>query len=161
MGIGGTKAGATQEVGPFGRTQGKRARPLQRLEKSGVLGRFLQLIAGGHGSWKTADGGGFRLVNVEYGEQLGQLHDFVEFLAEIAEAYGGAGIFGAEMSGDQSTKARTVDIIDFGHVQNDLLLTTGDEALEFLAEGSTLFAQNDAAIQGHQGDAIHFAAGDF
>src|SRR6266851_1294376 len=133
-------AGETQESGVNS--------PLQRPGKACMKGVYLcaQLISGGLGSGKTADGGGFGIVDVENGEEFGQLQDFVEFLAEIAEAYGGAGIFCAEMGGDQSAEARAVDISDFSHVQNDLLLSGGDEALEFLAESSALFAQNNAAV---------------
>lgn len=111
-----------------------------------MLGWFLQLIAGGQGSGKTGDGGCFGIVDVENGEQLGELQDFLEFIAEIAKAYGAAGVFGAEMSGDQSAESRAVNVADFGHIQNDLLLSGGDQAFELFAESGAFLAQNDAAI---------------
>ena len=118
------------------------------------------LTACGAGTGKAGDGGRFGVVNVEDGNELGKLHHFVEFMAEIAEAHGGAGGFGAEMSSDQGAETRAVDVIDFGHIENDFGRSAGYEALEFFAESVTFLAQDDTARQSEQGDAVDNAFGD-
>jgi len=55
----------------------------------------------GLGSLEAANCGRLCIVNVENGQQLGHLHDIVEFFAQMTEAHRGTLTFGAEMRSDQ------------------------------------------------------------
>ena len=50
-----------------------------------------------------------------------------------------------------------VDVLDVVHIQDDLLLSFGDQALQFLTQSIALLAEHDAAVQRHHGHAVHFA----
>src|SRR4029077_3427112 len=106
---------------------------------------------------EAGDGGGFGVVDVEDGEQLGDLQDFLEFAAEMAEAERRALTLRAVMRGYQRAETRAVDEGDVVHVEDDFLFTFGEQAFYFFAQGVALFSQNNAAVQRHHGHAIHFA----
>src|SRR5216683_594066 len=108
---------------------------------------------------ETADCGRLCIVDIEYRKQPRHLHDIVEFFPQIAETHGGALSFRADMRSDQCAQARAVDIFNVSHVQNDLLLTCGDEALQFLTERVALFSPHNATIELHHRHAIYFAVG--
>ena len=55
------------------------------------------LGSGGLGDLETAYCCRFGIVDVENGQQLGHLHDFVKFLAQMAEAHRGTLSFGADV----------------------------------------------------------------
>src|SRR5450755_2410444 len=75
----------------------------------------------------------------------------------MAEFQGGALRLGAVMSGDQGAEAGTVDEGDVVHVEDDFLFAFGDQTLHFFAQCVAFFTEHDAAIQGYDGDAVHFA----
>ena len=106
---------------------------------------------------EAGDRGGFGIVDVEDGEQLGDLQHFLELAAKVAEAERGALTFGAVMRGDEGAETRAVDKGDVVHVEDDFLFALGEESLYFFTQRVALFSQNDAAVQCHHGHAIHFA----
>ena len=88
-------------------------------------------MAHGQGVLEATDRGCFCIVNIKNGQQLGQLHDLVEFFAQMAEAHVCTLILGVEMRRDQSAQPRAVDVCDVGQVQNDLLFSFRDQLLSF------------------------------
>src|ERR1700676_716487 len=110
-------------------------------------------------SREAADCGCLRIVDIENGQQLCYLQDFVKFSTQIAEAQGCTQSFGADVRSDQSAQPRAVDIFNIGHVQDDLLLSCGDQTLQFLTERIALLAQHNLTVQCHHGHAFYFAVG--
>jgi hypothetical protein len=104
-------------------------------------------------------GFGFGLVDIEDGQQLGDLEDFLELAAEVAETQGGALHFHAVMGGDERAQPGAVDKGDIVHIEDNFLFTIGDQAFYFFAQGIAFFAEHDAAVQRHHGHAVHFAVG--
>src|SRR5437867_6978907 len=82
---------------------------------------------------EAGDGFGFRIVNVEDGHQLGDLQDFLEFAAEMAQAQPGALRFCAMMGGYKRAQPGAVDKRNVVHVEDNFLFSRGDEALHFFA----------------------------
>src|SRR6266436_6117367 len=55
--------------------------------------------------------------------------------------------FRAAMRSDQCPQPRAVDILDVVHIQDDLLLSCGDQALQFLTQSIALLAEHDATVK--------------
>ena len=51
------------------------------------------------------------------------------------------------MRSNQCPQPRAVDILDVVHIQDDFLLSFGDQALQFLTQSIALLAEHDAAFQ--------------
>src|SRR6267143_1709601 len=106
---------------------------------------------------ETADGFGFGIENIEDGQQLGDLQDFLELAAEVAEAQRGTLRLYAVMRGDERAEPGAVDKGDVVHVQDDLPFAFGDQAFYFFAQRVAFLTEHNAAVQRHHGDAIHFS----
>ena len=98
------------------------------------------------GFGEAGDGFGFGVIDLEDGQQLGDLQNFLELAAEMAEAQGSALRLGAVVRGDQSAETGAVDEGDIVHVQDDFLFAFGDQCLDFFTKRVALFAQHDAAV---------------
>ena len=117
------------------------------------------------GSWlevpkllaEAGDGFGFGVVHIEDGEQLGDLENFLELAAEVAEAQGSALGLDAVMSGDERSQPGAVDERDVVHVEDNFLFTFGHQSFYFFAQGVAFLAEHNAPVQCHNGHAIHFA----
>src|SRR2546427_677132 len=118
------------------------------------LGR---LCSGAFG--ETGDGFGFGVVDIEDGQQLGDLEHFLELAAQVAEAQGGALCLHAVMGGDERTEPGTVDKSDVVHVEDNFLFSFCHQAFYFFAQAVAFLAEHNAAVQCHHGHAIHFAIG--
>src|ERR1700731_453553 len=112
-------------------------------------------------SGKAADRGCLRIVDMEYGEQLRNLQDFVEFLAQVTEAHRCAVILGAHMGGDLRAESRAVNPGNVVHFEDDLLFPGGDHAFEFLAHSGAFLAQHDTPVQRHYGYAVYIVTRHF
>src|SRR5579859_3726884 len=63
------------------------------------------------------------------------------------------------MGGDQNAQSSAVDVFDVVHIQDNFLLTFGDQTLQFDTQSLTFLAEHDAPVEGHYRGAIHFAVG--
>src|SRR5882672_5951335 len=102
-------------------------------------------------------GVGFGVVDVEDGQQLGDLEHFLELAAEVAEAEGSALGLDTVMGGDERTEPGAVNKSDVVHVEDNFLFSFGHQAFYFFAQGVAFLTEHNAAVQCHHGYAIHFA----
>src|SRR5277367_6935596 len=77
---------------------------------------------------------GFRVVDLKHGEELGDLQDFLELAAEMAEAESCALRLGAVVRGDQGAETGAVDEGDVVHVEDNVLFPVSDQRLDLLAQ---------------------------
>jgi len=77
---------------------------IKTRQRGSSMARLRSGYARGLGpSQKAADGCGFRIVDIKYGHQLGDLQHFVELAAEIGESQRYALLLGADVPGDQGS----------------------------------------------------------
>src|SRR2546429_9552862 len=74
---------------------------------------------------ETGDGFGFGVEDIKDGQQLGDLQDFLELAAEVAEAQRGALRLHAVMRGNQRTQSGAVDEGDVVHIEDNFLFPPG------------------------------------
>src|SRR5260370_29671536 len=91
--------------------------------------RLGRLCSGTFG--EAGDGFGLGVVNIEDGQQLGDLQDFLELAAEVAEPQGSALRLHAVMRGDESAKAGAVNKSNVVHIEDDFLFSFGEQAFYF------------------------------
>lgn len=106
---------------------------------------------------EAGDGFGFGVVDVEDGQQLGDLEHFLELAAKVAEAQGSALGLDTVMGGDERTEPGAVDKSDVVHVEDNFLFSFGHQAFYFFAQRVAFLAEHNAAVQRYHGYAIHFA----
>src|SRR5258708_1343897 len=134
------------------RAKSKRARRGVPSSQSRSAPRRLRVGAFGEAAYCF----GFRVVDVENGEELGDLQNFLELAAQVAELEPGALGLGAVMRGHQRPEPGAVNEGHVVHVQHDFLFAGGNQAFHFFAKRVALFSQHDAPIQRHHCHAIHF-----
>src|SRR6266436_4870323 len=108
---------------------------------------------------EAGDGFGFGVVDVEDGQELGDLEHFLELAAEVAEAQGSALGLDTVMGGDERTEPGAVNKSDVVHVEDNFLFSFGHQAFYLFTQGVAFLAEHNAAVQRHDGHAIHFAIG--
>src|SRR5207253_7678022 len=106
---------------------------------------------------EAGDGFGFGLVHIEDGQQLGDLQDFLELAAQMAEPQRGALRLHGVMRGDQRAEAGAVNEGYVVHIQDNFLFSFGEQAFYFLAQGIAFLAEHNAAVQRDHSHAVHFA----
>jgi len=112
------------------------------------------------GKWhtrKTSVCGTRSVVNIEDGQQLGDLEHFLELAAEVAEPQRSALRLHAVMRGDESAEAGAVNKSHVVHIEDNFLFSFSDQAFYFFAQGVAFLAEDNAPVQCHHGHAIHFA----
>jgi len=82
---------------------------------------------------EAGHGFGFGIEDVEDRQQFRDLQDFLEFRAEMAEAERSTLRLHAVMRGDERAQAGAVNECNVVHVQDNLLLSSGDQAFYFFA----------------------------
>jgi hypothetical protein len=120
---------------------------------------MLALRGGGAGA-EGENGVGFGVIDVEDGEEPGELQDVVELFAEIRQMHFGALTARADVQRYEHAQAGTVDVVDARHIQDDFLSVFDEEGFDPLAKSGALWAENDPAIEGDDGNSIYFFAGD-
>src|SRR6266513_5192979 len=103
----------------------KRARQTVPRGFKGICLQVLILLC------ETGDGFGFRVEDIKDGQQLGDLQDFLELAAEVAEAQSGALRLHAVMRGNQRTQTGAVDEGDVVDIEDNFLFPPGDQAFYF------------------------------
>src|SRR5467141_2370837 len=106
---------------------------------------------------EAGDGFGFGVVDIEDGQQLGDLEDFLELAAQVAETQRSALRLDAVMSGNEGAQPGAVDESDVVHVEDNFLFSFGDQALDLFTQGVAFLAEYDTAVQRQHRHAIHFA----
>src|SRR5437899_1073965 len=107
--------------------KGTRAKPA-----CAALGIWLgRLCSGALG--EAGHGFGFGIEDVEDRQQFRDLQDFLEFRAEMAEAERSTLRLHAVMRGDERAQAGAVNECNVVHVQDNFLLSSGDQAFYFFA----------------------------
>src|SRR5260370_20843230 len=89
---------------------------------------------------EAGDGFGLGVEDVEDGQQLGDLQDFLELAAEVGETQGGALRLHAVMRGSERAESSAVDKGDVVHIEDNFLFSFGDQALYLLAQGVAFLA---------------------
>src|SRR5712691_265640 len=98
-----------------------------RKPASAALGIWLgRLRSGAFG--EAGDSFGFGLVDVEDGQQLGDLEHFLELAAEVAEAQRSTLRLYAMVRGDERAKPGAVDKRDVIHIEDNFLFSFGNQA---------------------------------
>jgi hypothetical protein len=85
------------------------------------------------------------LVNLEDGEQLGNLKQIAYALCEVAEFYRSARVVRSRVKSYQRTQSAGIDIADATQIENDFLILR-DQSFHAIAELGRFFSENDAAI---------------
>jgi hypothetical protein len=117
-------------------------------------------LRGGGAGAEGENGVGFGVIDVEDGEEPGELQDVVELFAEIRQMHFGALTARADVQRYEHAQAGTVDVVDARHIQDDFLSVFDEEGFDPLAKSGALWAENDPAIEGDDGNSIYFFAGD-
>src|SRR5436853_7737766 len=80
---------------------------------------------------EAGHGFGFGVEDIKDGQQLGDLQDFLELAAEVAEAQRGALRLHAVMRGNQRAQTGAVDEGDVVHTEDNFLFPLADQAFTF------------------------------
>src|SRR6185503_17547147 len=88
------------------------------------------------------------------GRQLGHDQQFDIPASQIDELHVPASLAQHGRANDQGAQPCAVDVIDVGEVQNDAVIFTGCQLLDFLPEGSRLRADRDPAVQVEDSDPL-------
>ena len=93
------------------------------------------------------------IVDLEHGDQFGDLQDIAQALAQAAELDFSAGCAGRGVNAHQSGEPATIDITHAREVQHDL--SAGSQyALEVRAQLRGFFAKHNAALTRYDRDSI-------
>src|SRR5262249_40580543 len=101
------------------------------------------------------DGGSFVVFHVENGVELGDLEQIVDLFGEVEEFQLAALVLGRGESTDELADAGAIDVVHFGQVENDLLVTFREQVTDGITKNDAAFAERDAAARVNNGDAIH------
>src|SRR5580704_14793823 len=122
---------------------GTKRRPLQ---KAALHRRGQRLFV------EAGYGGGFVGVDVEDGEELGDLEEVVNFLGQVEELELAATVANGSKSADQFADAGTIDVVDVAKIENDFDAAGVENVANGLAQQGATFAQGDTPAEVHQGD---------
>src|SRR5579863_5722465 len=103
------------------------------------------------------DGGGFVVLHVEDGVELGDLKQVVDLLGEVQEFQFAALILGGVEGADQFADAGAVDIVDVLEIQDDFLGALAQQFAHGVAQNDAAFAERDAPAAVHDCDSIHYS----
>jgi len=107
------------------------------------------------------DGGGFVVLHVKDGVELGDLEQIVHLLGEVEEFEFAALILGGGEGADQFADAGAVDVVDLGQVQDDFLIAFGKQFAHGVAQSDAAFAQGDASAAVNNRDAVDLPSAKF
>src|SRR6266851_9982517 len=93
-------------------------------------------------------------VNLEDGEQLGQLQEIVHFFCQLQKLEAAASIFHSRVGADEFSDAGAVDVIDIGQIQKDEGTLIFQQLADSLSQKRAAFAERNTAADiddGHAG----------
>src|SRR3954471_7441334 len=85
------------------------------------------------------------------------MQHIMNLLAQVQQLQLSPGIAHRSEASHQFPHSGTVEVIDIGEIENDLLLTVGHQAPHRLSEFPDLLAENDPAFDVQNGDMSDFA----
>src|SRR5437588_1089040 len=95
------------------------------------------------GAFREAGNGfGFGLVDIEDGQQFGDLQDFLELAAQVAEAKRGTLCLHTVMRGNEGAESSAVNKSNVVHIEDNFLFSFGNQAFYFLAQGVAFLAEH-------------------
>lgn len=100
------------------------------------------------------------IFNIENGIELGDVEYVMHFLREIEQLEFAARISDCGKAADQFSDPGAVDVVHRRQVQDDFLLSLGDQATNRLAQLVDFVAQNNAALDVEDRDVSDFASFD-
>ena len=106
------------------------------------------------------DGAELIVFDVEDGVEAGDVENVEDFLSEVEEFEFSARLPDGGPTADELADAPTVNVGDFGEVQDDLLLVGGEEIAHRVAQGSGLIAEDNASGDVENRDGMDFAGCD-
>src|SRR6202521_6020705 len=95
-------------------------------------------------------------VDLEDGEQFGQLQEIVHFLCQVQELQGSASIFHSHIGADKFADARAVDVIDVGQIQKDERALLFQQLADGHSQKGAAFAQRNPAADIDDSDSGSF-----
>src|ERR1022692_2021459 len=104
---------------------------------------------------------GFVVLYVEDGVEFGDLEQVVHLLGEVKQLEFAALVLGGGEGADQFADAGAIDVVDFGKIQDDLLVAFGKQIAYGVAQGNAALAQSDPSTAIHNGDSVHLPAAKF
>lgn len=123
--------------------------PWRRAYRSGRGGCF---------STEGLDGGGFVILNVENGVELGDLHQVFDFVGEVHKLEFALLLFDAGVGADQIAKAGTVDVIDIGKIEKNFDVSLADQVADYGTQSGALFAEDDSAAEIHNRNVTYLSS---
>jgi hypothetical protein len=102
----------------------------------------------------------FVVLDVKNGIELRDVENVVHFLGEVHKLELPTILLHRNKAADQLSDPRTVDVADFGKVEQDFLFLLADEPCHRLAQLRSLIPKNDAPTNVEDGDMMAFATGD-
>ena len=102
------------------------------------------------------DGASLVVVDIEDGVELGQLQQVVDLLGQLEQFEGRALILDCGVGAHQFTQSRAIDIVHFTQIEQDALLSFGNQVANGVAQLHAAFAEGDPAAEFQNIDAIHF-----
>ena len=96
-------------------------------------------------------------VDVEDGEELGELQEVVDLFGEVEELEGAAAVFHSGVGADELADAGAVDVVDVGKIEQDESAFILEEVANGLAKKGAAFAKSNATADVDDGDSLRFA----
>src|SRR5438270_6824817 len=103
------------------------------------------------------DRGGFVVLYVKNGVQLGDLQQVVDFLCQIEQLEFATLILHGRIGADELADSRAVNVIDVAKIHQNFLLPFREQVLHHIAQDDAAFAQRNSAVAIHNGDAVNLA----
>ena len=117
----------------------------------------LSVVLRGDLACERGDGGGFVVLDVEDGVELGDLEKVVDLLGEIEQLELAAAFLTRGEGADQLADAGAVDVADVSEVQQNVLGALGQRVANGIANRDTAFSEGDASAEIENGDAVDLA----
>jgi hypothetical protein len=113
------------------------------------------------GLFESLDRGGFVVFYIENSVELGDLKQVVHLFGEVQQFEFATLILGSGEGADQLADSGAVDIVDLAEVQDNLLITFGEQVSNGVAQSDAAFAEGDAAAAVHNGDSVYLPCAKF
>jgi len=92
---------------------------------------------------------------VELCVQLGTLQQVVDLLGQVQQLQLAALVANRSKNPQQNADARTVNVVDIAHVQQNFFLSLAEQVFDSVAQHRDVFALFDSSTQVNDGDAIY------
>src|ERR1700687_552493 len=91
-------------------------------------------------------------VDLEDGEQLGQLQKIMHFFRQLQELHCSAAVLHSHVGADEFADARAIDVVDVGQIQQDERTLLVQSLADSLPQERTAFAQGNTTADVDDGD---------